>query len=76
MAKELESSFNNINYVTDKDSTRLVDILMSLNDRYAPFLNLSTSKAPEEAHALAQAGLVVDWVKSKRLLVLVRCLRY
>ena len=37
---------------------------------------LSCSKAPEEAHALAQAGLVVDWVKSKRLLVLVRCLRY
>jgi len=32
-------------------------------------------QAPEEAHALAQAGLVVDWVKSKRLLVLVRCLR-
>jgi len=30
-------------------------------------------QAPEEAHALAQAGLLVDWVKSKRLLVLVRC---
>lgn len=29
--------------------------------------------APEEAYTLAQAGLVVDWVKSKRLLVLVRC---
>jgi len=29
-------------------------------------------QAPEEAHALAQAGLVVDWVKSKRIVVLVR----
>ena len=32
-------------------------------------------QAPEEAHTLAQAGLVVDWVKSRRLLVLVRCNR-
>jgi len=31
--------------------------------------------APEEAYTLAQAGLVVDWVKSKRLLVLVRCVK-
>ena len=27
----------------------------------------------EEATTLAQAGLVTDWVKSKRLLVIVRC---
>ena len=27
---------------------------------------------PEEAHTLVQAGLVIDWVKSRRLLVLVR----
>jgi len=31
--------------------------------------------APEEAYTLAQAGLVVDWVKSKRLLVLVKCVK-
>ena len=49
------------------------------NTRYEKSLNIMNLplwKAPEEAHALAQAGLVVDWVKSKRLLVLVRCLRY
>jgi len=30
--------------------------------------------APEEAYTIAQAGLVIDWVKSRRLLVLVRCI--
>jgi len=29
--------------------------------------------SPAEAYILAQAGLVVDWVKSRRLLVLARC---
>jgi len=29
--------------------------------------------APVEAYVIAQAGLVIDWVKSKRILVLARC---
>ena len=49
--------------------------MVTLSYRLTPHVTLLLCEYKNMCSVVLQAGLVVDWVKSKRLLVLVKCVK-